>query len=63
MTARESVIGWMSAEPSSILDGQTLDNVREASPPTSYTATRSVDIPETQDQADSLDMTVALALR
>ena len=43
-------------EPSSLMDGQTLDNVREASPLTSYTATRAVDVPEAQDQAESLDM-------
>jgi 20S proteasome subunit alpha 6 len=43
-------------EPSSLMDGQALDNVREASPLTSYTATRAVDVPEAQDQAESLDM-------
>ena len=38
------------------MDGQTLDNVREAFPLTSYTATRAVDVPEAQNQAESLDM-------
>jgi len=38
------------------MDGQTLDNVREASPLTSYAATGAVDVPEAQDQAESPDM-------
>jgi len=38
------------------MDGQTLDNVREASLLASYTATRVVDVPEAQDQLESLDM-------
>jgi 20S proteasome subunit alpha 6 len=43
-------------EPSSLLDGQMLDSIGEASPITSYTATQAVDVPEAQDPAESLDM-------
>ena len=43
-------------EPSSLLDGQMLDSIGEASPITSYTATQAVDVPEAQDLAESLDM-------
>ena len=45
----------MADEPPSLMDGHTLDNIREASPVTSLAATQVVDIPETQDLASSLD--------
>ena len=38
------------------MDGQTLGNVREASPVTSFATTQAVDVPETQDSGSSLDM-------
>jgi len=37
------------------MDGQTLDNIREASPGTSFTATQAVDVTDAQDPASSLD--------
>jgi 20S proteasome subunit alpha 6 len=37
------------------MDGQTLGNVREASPVTSFATTQAVDVPEAQDSGLSLD--------
>ena len=46
----------MADETPSLMDGQTLDNVHEASPATSLATTQAADVPEAQDPATSLDM-------
>lgn len=44
----------MADEPPSLMDGQTLGSVREASPVTSFDTTQAVDVPEAQDSGSSL---------
>jgi hypothetical protein len=36
----------LADEPRSLMDGQTLDIVRETSPVTSFTTTQAVDVPD-----------------
>jgi 20S proteasome subunit alpha 6 len=45
----------LADETRSLVDGQTLDNVHEASLATSLATTQAADVPETQDPASSLD--------
>ena len=45
----------MADEPTSLMDGQTLDSVRETSPVTSFATTQAVDVPEAQDSGSLLD--------
>jgi hypothetical protein len=51
MTARVSVMWRMRP---SLMDGQALDNVHEASPATSFATTQAADVPEAQNPAASL---------
>jgi 20S proteasome subunit alpha 6 len=45
----------LAEEPTSLVDGQTLDNDREASPVSSLTTTQAVDVPDAQGPASLLD--------
>jgi 20S proteasome subunit alpha 6 len=45
----------LADEPPSLMDGQTLGSVREASPVNSFATTQAVDVPEAQDSGSSLD--------